>query len=333
LRGKLGLEPTTEDAPLTVAVFLRQWLDEMVDIACRPATATNYRVIVENHIIPELGHLLLTDLRPTLVQQFLNKVRSKGKAANTVRNVRSVLRRALNIAVQWEHINRNPAVPVAVPRPSQYEVEPLQVEQLQQLFAVLKDHPLEVLYHLAILLGLRRGELLGLRLSDVDLDKNVLRVRGAIQTVPGRTVRVEPKTRGSSRALPIPPALRPLLEKHIAQQRELHGDEASLFTTKNGTPILPRNLSRQFKTVLRLAGLPEKVRLHDLRHTAATMLLTQGADIRTVMGILGHSQASTTLNIYAHIVPEATRQAVKQYEQTLFGSGTDNKEALDGSAL
>jgi integrase len=303
----------------TVGMYLMQWLDEAVAVRNRPRTAEGYRNVVERHIIPALGNLSLTGLRPQSVQTFLNRLVRQGYSPNTVRNVRSVLRRALNVAIRWGYINSNAAVPVDVPQPAPSDITPLSLDDAHRLLTAVRGHPLEALYAITLLYGLRRGEVLALRLKDLDFEQGTIRVQGSIQEVKKGTVRLPPKTRASTRSLPIPRQLRPLLEEQVARQQKLHGGDSLLFATKSGKPVSPRNLVRHFKEMLVKAGLRESIRFHDLRHTAATRLIRQGTDVRTVMGVMGHTQASTTLMIYSHVVSEATVKAIDQFGEQLFG--------------
>ncbi|OLE26300.1 MAG: hypothetical protein AUG44_13450 [Actinobacteria bacterium 13_1_20CM_3_71_11] len=190
----------------------------------------------------------------------------------------------------------------------------------------IKGVRLEVRWLIAVTLGLRQGEALGLRWEDVDLDAGTLRVRAQLQRDPstGDLVRVETKTARSRRTLPIPPSVLAALRLHREQQDRERVDADSwadpgwVFATRLGTPVHPRNDYRSFREIIRQAGL-RQVRLHDLRHTAASVLLAQGVPARVVMEILGHSQISVTLNTYAHVAPEIAREAAERVEGALWG--------------
>lgn len=170
-----------------------------------------------------------------------------------------------------------------------------------------------------------QGEVLGLRWDDVDLAAGTLRVRGQLQRDPdtGDLVFVETKTARSRRTLPLPPTVLATLRRHLERQAaerfdaDNWADLGLVFATTVGTPIHPRNDYRSFREIIRQAGL-RQVRLHDLRHTAASVLLAQGVPARVVMEILGHSQISVTLNIYAHVAPEIAREAASRLEGALW---------------
>lgn len=197
-----------------------------------------------------------------------------------------------------------------------YQIAPLNPEQGRALPNAVQGHRLEGPYRVALPLGLRLGEALGLRWEDVDPDAGTLRVAVALQRRKGSKELVEPKTHQSRRPLPLPSVLLAALKVHRMRQLEERfaagpawKDHGLVVPSTVGTAIEPRNLTRHFKSVLQAAGLPD-IRFHDLRHTVASLLVAQGVHPRVVMEILGHSQISLTMNIYAHVLPEAQRAAV-----------------------
>jgi integrase len=185
----------------------------------------------------------------------------------------------------------------------------------------------------ALSLGLRAGEVLGLQWNDIDFDRATLRVTGAIQRLRGKLVRSSTKTSASARALDIPPILLRHLQRRQVQQAdereraaEQWAEHGLVFTTRRGTPIDPRSLTRDFKRVLKKAGLPQTIRFHDLRHSCATLLIAQGVHPRVVMEILRHTQISTTMNTYAHVLPRLQRDATAKIEE-LFHDPEDGEAA------
>ncbi len=189
-----------------------------------------------------------------------------------------------------------------------------------------KGERLEARFTVALTLGLRQGETLGLRWQDVDLEAGDLRVRVALQRVKGKLQLVEPKTPGSRRALPVPPSVVLALREHRRNQLEerlavgpLWQDSGLVFTTTIGTPPDATNVVRHCRAILDRAGLP-RMRYHDLRHACASLLLAQGVKLRTIMEILGHSQLSTTAEVYAHVLPALQGDAANRMEALLTGS-------------
>jgi integrase len=224
-----------------------------------------------------------------------------------VRYALAVLRRALRQATLWGRVPRNVALLVTPPAATWQERAALTPEQGRALLAAARGERLEALYRVALMLGLRRGEVLGLRWVDVDLVARTLRVAQTVQRVGGKLAIGEPKTRRSRRTLPLPEALARSLTAHRGRQRadrERAGDAWSgcglVFTTRFGTPLEPRNVVRAFKILLAHAGLPD-IRFHDLRHSCASLLVAAGHHPRVVMETLGHSQIGITMDTYAHI--------------------------------
>jgi integrase len=249
-----------------------------------------------------------------------------------VQYVRAVLRRALNQALKWGYISRNVAVLVEVPRVEKRSATLLNPEEGQRLLAAVAGHRLEALYHVALLMGLREGEVLGLRWIDVDFTAHTLRVEQTVQCLNGKLTLARPKTASSRRLLPLPNKIERALARHAERQAEERQRDdwqayGLVFPSERGTPMEPRNLVRHFKSVLERADLPD-VRFHDLRHSCATMLIAQGVHARTVMEIMGHSQISVTMNTYGHIMPETQRAAADALDR-LFPDNEDKPDEQD----
>lgn len=313
---------------ITVGAFLRTWLEQVVKAANKPRTHRSYSDMVRLHIAPTLGHHLLHALAPAHVQALLNERAAAGLSARMVAYARAVLRRALTIAQRWYGLARNVAALVELPRSARHPITPLTVAQARQLLASVRGHRLEAIYHVALALGLRRGELLGLRWADVDLDGATFKITGTLQWVDGELVRGTPKTAGSARSVPLPAAIVAALTEHRRRQdRERQGadwhEHGYVFPSNCGTPLSPRNLLRTFKLHLRAAGLAAAVRFHDLRHTCASFLVAEGVHPRVIMEILGHSTIAVTMNIYSHVLPENQRQATGRITDLLERPATE----------
>lgn len=237
--------------------------------------------------------------------------------------VHAVLRNAVEHAVREELVPRNVVKLVRVPAPH-YEVGTgLSLAEARRLLAAVRADRLHAVYVLALSAGLRRGELLGLRWADVDLDGGELHVRQAVQRVGGELRFTEPKTRHSRRTIPLPAIAVDALREHKARQaadRLAAGpgwrDSGLVFTTATGTGIEPRNLNRHWYSLRMRAGLPS-VRLHDLRHTCVTLLLDAGAPPHIVQAIAGHSGIQVTMSIYAHAAQEEQRKALRSLGERL----------------
>ena len=212
---------------------------------------------------------------------------------------------------------------VAGPKVQRAEIEPLTPAEAAQLFSAAAEDRLSPLWLLVTALGLRRGEALALRWEDVDLDRAHLQVRATLQRISGRLVRADmPKTKSSRRALPLPEVVVEALRAHRAAQVQERlasrawADEALVFTTSIGTPLEPRNVLRSFHALCDRAEV-RRVRIHDLRHAAASFLLLQGVDMRVVMGTLGHSRLATTSDLYTHLLEPVQRAAADRMDDLL----------------
>jgi len=300
-----------------VAQYLTKWLEEVARPRIQPSTYVSYEQKARLYLLPALGRVQLSVLTPQHVQAMMNAMTERGLSPRTVQFTRAVLRKALNQAVKWSLAARNVAALTEAPSVPRHEMGALSPEEARRFLDVIRDDRLEALYTVAVALGLRQGEALGLRWSDLDLNGGVLQVRVALQRLPRQPYRlVEPKTRRSRRSLPLDPSLTAALRKHRARQQMEKlacgpgwRDEWGLvFTTPDGGPLSKHTLIPQFKKHLTRAGLPA-VRFHDLRHSCASLLVAQGVHPRVVMEMLGHSTIATTMNTYSHVLPQATRDA------------------------
>lgn len=302
---------------VTVEEFLNRWL-ETVKRSNRYSTHKGYHQICRDHVIPRIGKILMTRLTKAQVQAIINGLHDAGKARNTIRNVKATLVAATSDC-ERTYPNAYHAIRDAkLPRVERREIPVMRAltpEQAQQLLVVVENERLKALYWVALLLGLREGEILGLRIDDLDLDARTLYVRGAAQYQKGKgIVTVPTKTDASEAPLPLPDVLIDVLREHLAMLDEdrLYSkwkERGLLFPSTVGGHISARNLVRHFKKMLKRADLPD-IRFHDLRHSCATLLITLGVHPRIVMEILRHSQISTTMNIYAHAIPDVNRAAL-----------------------
>jgi len=315
--------PVTFDDRLTVGQYLDDWLENSARLSLRPRTFQRYEQLVRVHLKPELGRIPLTKLTPQDVQRFINLKLTSGLSPRTIDFCRAVLRSALNQALRWGTVSRNVATLARPPRVRRPEVEPLSLEEAQALLTAAEDDRLEALYAVAIAIGLRQGEILGLRWQDVDLDAGTVSVRKQLQRIDGKLQLVELKTERSRRTISLPTVSVDKLRHHRVQQLEERLTAGSawqendlVFSTTIGTPIDARNLNRWFHEHRERAGI-RQIRFHDLRHTCATLLLVQGIHPRVVMEILGHSQISLTLGTYSHVIPALQAEAAEKMDELL----------------
>jgi integrase len=310
----------------TLREYLTRWLGDCVKPSVRPSTYVSYEQQVRVHIAPELGRIELTKLGPQHIQKYTNGRLESGLSAKTVKYHLSVLRMALGQALKWNLVARNVALLVDSPRLEKFEVQPISPEQARELLKAVQGDRLEALFTVALSLGLRRGEALGLRWSDIDFQARTLRVNHSLQRIQGSLVLSEPKTKTSRRVLDLPESLIAKLREHRTRQLEeklLIGsrwqETGLVFTSGIGTPVDPRHVKRRLDPLLKRAGLPH-YRIHDLRHFCASLLLAQGVPLKVVSEILGHSQISITADLYTHVLPSMRKDAFVLMDSILTGT-------------
>ena len=311
--------------PRTFAEWLDEWLALKERAGTRPSTLRGYRWLAETHLRPSLGRTKLAKVTPTQIRRLLEAKADCGLSTATVRHIHAMIRNVLGDAEREELVARNAAKLVRPPALSRPERRALTVEEAQALLLSIRGDRLEALWACALALGLRRGELLGLRWADVDPAAKTVSVRQALLRVDGRLVLDRPKTMRSARTIPAPDVIMRHLREHRTRQvaerlraGQRWQESGLVFTSVIGTPLEPRNVDRVWHEARSRVGLGW-LRLHDLRHACATFLLLTGASPRTVMETLGHSQIALTMNTYAHVLPQVEREAVDQAARTVFG--------------
>lgn len=313
--------PLTSSSP-TVAEFLDMWLEDVVKVKNRPRTHESYSAIVRNHLTPGLGKVKLEKLTAAQVQKMLNTARANGARGRQLINIRGVLRAALNQAMRWDLVHRNVATLTDAPKPDDFQAKPLAAAEVSRFLKAAKGDRLEALWMATVWLGLRQGEVFGIRWTDLDLDDGSVHIQKQIQvTGKGETKQValvDTKTEKSKRTLPLPPPLVKSLKHHRKEQlteqllagpRWQGGEWGLVFCTTIGTPLDQSNVTKRYRELLKAAGL-EIRRFHDLRHSTGTYLAANGVHPRTIMEILGHSQISTTMNTYTHVELDSMRNAL-----------------------
>ncbi|MHB8648235.1 MAG: tyrosine-type recombinase/integrase [Thermomicrobiales bacterium] len=319
---------------MTVKRYLEgEWLP-FVAGKVRETTYAGYRSAVDKHIVPAIGRIRLTQLTPRDVEAMLRTIarkrdERKGRggaplSATQVAYTRVVLRAALSKAMEWEMVSRNVAKLASAPECVKYVKQPLTAEEAQAFLAAVADDRLSALYTVAMYIGLRKGEILGLTWENVDFDKGTLTVAKQIQRIKGVKQSVDTKTKMSARTVAMPPPVVDALWRHRTRQKEerlLAGsrwqDHGLVFPSSIGTPQEASNLSRAFLAALARTG-SRRVRFHDLRHTAATIMQSRGVRDVVLSNILGHSRISTTMDMYVKVQDEDLREAAAKMG-ALFG--------------
>jgi integrase len=305
----------------TVAQFLKYWLDEVVKPNRRADTHRSYEWIVRVHLTPHLGKIQLDKLTAQWVQMFLNERHRSGLSANTVKHINATLRAAFSKAQKEGLLDRNVAKLVNLPFAEKYIPQVLDPVGAKKLLAATSEHQHSALFSVALSLGLRRGEVIGLRWRDVDLVANELRVRSSLARVKGSgMVLGEPKSRSAKRVLRLPRVCSAALLKQKRQQEEQRKwagsawvDSDYVFTNSRGGPLAPEVVTREFASALEGAGLPP-IRFHDLRHSCATLLLVQGVHPKLVQDTLGHSSFQLTMDTYSHMLPSLKTEVASKMD-------------------
>ena len=303
------------------AEFLDRWFEDVAKPLLRQSTIQTHESIIRVHIKPALGSHRLTQLTPMHLQDLYTKKLKAGLSKRTVKYIHTIVHQSLSQAMKWGLVARNVADVVDAPRPDKRPVEPLTREQVTRLFEILKEDRLFPLYMIYIGCGLRRGEALALTIDCIDWEAGFIHVRKTIQNIRGRGLVIgEPKSDLSRRSVAMPDFVQRSLANYLSN-RAIESDY--VFCTSNGTPFSPRNVVRHFKKALKKADLPETTRLHDLRHTFVSFLLSQNVPPKDVQVIAGHADFSTTMNIYGHLMLGAQKEAAKKIDR-LFSSNSNH---------
>lgn len=280
--------------------FLRSWLDEYVSINCRESTKQSYELCANVHIIPwfEKLNLTLGEITPMVVQKYYNEKLKSGLSGNTIRKHHANIRKCLDYAKKMQLITINPSDSVELPKKVKFHAKFYTKDQVLKLFENVLNTEIETAVVLAVSLGLRRGEVLGLRWADIDCENATMNITN--NRVRYKTEIIgKPKSEESIRRLDIPAYVLNYLIG-LKNNSEFLGEY--VCTWPDGTPLRTDYVSKKFKGILEKNNMP-LIRFHDLRHTNASLLISQGVDLKRIQGWLGHAQISTT-NIYSHLLED-----------------------------
>jgi integrase len=308
---------------LTLGNYLERWIHDSVRNTVRQRTWERYEQIVRVHLKPALGRVKLKNITPTHARALYREKLDTGLAPRTVNYIHTTLSKALNDAVSDGLIPRNPTSGVKAPKPVKKEIHPLSPEQVKAFLEAARGDRFEGAYVVALHCGLREGEILGLKWSDVDLNAEILQVRRTLSEARAGQ-RFEPPKNGKGRNVRLTPQAVKALRTHLGRQLEeiersgdLYRDQGLVFPSRVGTPMNAKNLTaRSFKPLLKRAGLPD-IRFHDLRHTLATLMLQNGEHPKVVQEMLGHATIAITMDTYSHVLPNMQRSAVERLGELL----------------
>ncbi len=319
-----------EPSPMTVNGFLDKWLLSAAKPKVSERTFVEYEALLRRYVREPLGKIKLSALRALDIQSLYSAMQERRLSPRVVRYTHAVLSSALKQAVRWGMLYRNPAELVQLPREARKEMKALTSEEASRFLAAFNGDRCAALFALALTTGMRPEEYLGLQWTDVDLAQATVTVRRALvwRTKGGGWYFTEPKTSRSRRTIPLPFSMVAVLAEHKRRQGEERlksgpawHDHGLVFTTPIGTPLNISNLTRdKFKPALVRAGLPTSIRLYDLRHTCATLLLQAGENAKVVSERLGHASIALTLDVYTHVLPDMQKAAAEKLENLLFRS-------------
>lgn len=312
---------------MTIAELLTFWLDQHRH-NIRPATNQQYTNLVNAHLIPSLGSVALQKLSPAHLAAMYAEKRVSGRrigtgglAPRTVRHLHVVMHEALDFAVKMQLVSRNVTDAVDAPRFSRKEMTTWTPEHIRMFLVTAAGDTYSPIWILYVTTGLRRGEALGLRWRDVDFATGRLQVAQSVVDVGGHVHIQEPKTNAARRSVHLSPACMDALAEHRNRQPRRLPTEPNhdlIFTTGDGKPIQPRVLARAFDVLQAKAKVP-RIRLHDLRHTHASLLFNDGKNIKMISQRLGHSDVGITLSVYAHLAHDAQDEAADSIDGLIFG--------------
>ena len=314
-----------------LGTYLDYWLEEVVKPNRRPNTYAQCETIARLYLKPHLGRFYLEHLTTPTVQTYLNSAINRGLTLPRAQVIKKVLSAALTRALREELVTRNVARLVELPTYEPVEVQPWSLTEAKAFLNAASESRYAAAYFLLLFYGLRRGEVLGLRWQDVDVQGGILRIRQQLLRV-GRQLLIGPlKTRAGKRDLPLLPAVAAVLAKH-REQNITSPDHDLIFTTSRGTPTEPRNFVRDYDNIIRANQL-RRIKVHGLRHTTATLLKDGGVPDRDIQLILGHARITTTQEIYQHVDMTSRREAAAIMEHA-FAPDTQTKSSQpvqDGS--
>lgn len=321
---------------ITVGDFLHQWLESYVSTNCRQSTYDRYKGIIEGHLIPDFGSLTLTNLKPAHLQAHYATGLKEGRTSRnqtaglspwTVRKHHVVIREALSHAVKWGLVGRNVALAVDPPKPPRPEARALDSDAANLVLESAQGTIWHPIFHLALYTGMRRGEILGLRWKDVDLNLAELYIAQAmLQLDDGRIVFEQPKTVKGRRSVALSPTAAIVLRSHrerqeadFAMAERPFTSETLVFERADGTTPVPDSVTHAFTKYAKRAGVTG-VHLHNLRHTHASLMLKAGVHPKIVSERLGHSSVAFTLDTYSHVAPGLQEAAALKFDETLVSS-------------
>jgi integrase len=324
----------------TVTQYLEQWLTDHARPNLSPRGYERYESIARVHLIPCIGKIALSQLRPQHIQKLYASKLKEGLHAGTVRYHHVVLHKALQTALKWGLVSRNAADGVDVPRAKRTEMQTWNEREIHQFLEVAKDTQYHSLFYTALFTGARRSELLALRWQDIDFIFSQISIGRSLHHLnDGSYVFTQPKSAKSNRTIALPPSAFMVLNDYRKQKEAealLLGttlkDNDLVFCTIESKPLRPNTISRAWRNLAVKAGV-RVIRLHDARHTHASLMLKQGIHPKVVQERLGHSTIAITLDTYSHVTPGLQEAAAKRFDEAFSSNLVANLKNNDGKGI
>lgn len=309
------LEPSRE----SLGEYLDRWLEAAAKPRLGASSYSDYERLLRYYVRPELGATPLQKLTALDIQKVYGGMSARNLSPRTVQYTHRILRNALEQAVKWRVLIHNPAQYAELPKQVHREMRFMTDEESRRFLTVARTSPYYAFFTLMLSTGLRPSEALALRWQDVDLKRHALRITRTVKRVKGVWLFEGTKNK-RSRVVDYPVSLNEVLLGHRAQQADLKGETDLVFSSLAGTPLHEKNmLTRYYRPLLTAAGLPKEMRLYDLRHTHASLLLLAGVHPKLVSERLGHSSIVITLDTYSHVIPSLQRDSADRLDAVLFG--------------
>ncbi len=309
----------------TLAEYLEKWLSDYAKPNLSPRGFERYAGIIKQHLIPDMGSIALTQLRPEHLQKHYTARLNNGLSAGTVRYHHAVLHKALQTAIKWGLINRNVADGVDVPRARRKEMQTWDEWDVTRFLEAAKDTPYYALFYTALFTGMRRSELLALQWQDIDFIFSQVYVSRSLHHLKdGSYVFTQPKSARSRRTIALSPSAILTLKEHKENQQAIRAslgipltDDDLVFSTLEDKPLRPNTVTRAWTMLAARAGV-KVIRLHDARHTHASLMLKQGIHPKIVQERLGHASIQMTLDTYSHVAPGLQQAAAEGFDKLLY---------------
>jgi integrase len=318
---------------LTVADFLEAWLQDYCKANLAPNTTETYEFFIRKHIIPVIGQIALSSLRPEHLQRLYSDKLNGGLGSRSVRYIHGTMHKALKSAVKLGMISRNPADSVEAPKAEHREMKIMSESDIHLFLEYARSTPYYALFYLALFTGMRRSELLALRWSDIDLLLGQISVNHTLHRLDNKEIIIrQPKTAKGKRTIALSPSTIAVLREHRTQQEELKkslgvtlAEDDFVFCQMDGTPLFPDSITQAWRRLAHRTGL-KGIRLHDARHTHASLMLKQGIHPKIVQERLGHASIQITLDTYSHVAPGLQEAAAARFDEIL--APTKENEAV-----